>query len=314
MAAPIPSVAVVIPTLNGGALLRRLLESLAGQEGCPRPDVVAIDSGSNDGTIDALEAYGARVARVQRGCFNHGTTRNLALSHVSAEFAVLMVQDAVPASSSWLTSLVRPFIGDPSLAGTYARQQPWPEASRITTHYLSQWVAAGPERRVVGPFTRAEFEALRPTQRHVACIFDNVCSCVRMSVWRRHPFRATRIAEDLEWALEVLQSGHRIAFEPDAVVWHSHDRPVGYELRRTYAVHQRLQTLFGLSTIPTSTALARAVVSALPLHLRLAAQEPTHRFPALARAAALSLALPLGQYLGARSAREGRELLKVSGV
>jgi hypothetical protein len=32
------------------------------------------------------------------------------------------------------------------------------------------------------------------------------------------------------------------------------------------------------------------------------------------RAAGLAVALPLGQYLGARSARESRELLRVKGV
>jgi glycosyltransferase involved in cell wall biosynthesis len=313
-ASQIPAVSVVIPTLNGGTLLARVLDALVGQEACPRPVIIAVDSGSTDATLSTLEAYGAQVLRVDRGAFNHGVTRNFALSQVATDFAVLMVQDAVPASTTWLASLVAPLLHDDRVAGAYARQQPWPDASRITAHYLSRWAASQTERRVVGPLSHAQFEALRPRERHVACIFDNVCSCVRMAVWRAHPFRATRIAEDLEWALEVLQSGHRIAFEPDAVVWHSHDRSVGYELRRTYVVHQRLQTLFGLSTVPTSAALARAVASTLPLHLRLAAGEPVRRMSAIARGAALSVALPLGQYLGARSAREGRELLKVSGV
>jgi hypothetical protein len=35
---------------------------------------------------------------------------------------------------------------------------------------------------------------------------------------------------------------------------------------------------------------------------------------AIARSAALAVAFPLGQYLGARSAREGRELLKTQGI
>ena len=43
------------------------------------------------------------------------------------------------------------------------------------------------------------------------------------------------------------------------MVWHSHERSASYELQRTYLVHQRLQALFGLSTVPTAGALVRAV-------------------------------------------------------
>jgi rhamnosyltransferase len=233
---------------------------------------------------------------------------------VPTEFAVLTVQDAAPASKTWLASLIEPMRQDPLVAGTYARQRARPDASRITSHYLSAWIAAQDRPRVAGPLTPEAFEALSPLDRYLLCVFDNVCSCVRMSVWRTIPFRRTRIAEDVEWALEVLQSGHRLAYVPDAVVWHSHDRSVRYELGRTYLVHQRLQALFGLSTIPTLGALGRAVAASLPLHLRLAAGERTGRAKALLRGAGLAVASPLGQYLGARAAREGRELLSVDGV
>ena len=112
----------------------------------------------------------------------------------------------------------------------------------------------------------------------------------------------------------MLTSGYRLAYVPSAVVWHSHERPIRYELQRTYRVHQRLQTLFGLSTVPTVPALARAVCANVPLHLRLAAAEPRRRVRAICRGAGLAFAMPLGQYLGAKSAREGRELLRTEGV
>ena len=305
---------VVIPTLDGGRDLGRLLEAIAAQDGPFRPRVVAIDSGSRDDTLDLLRRHGAQVLSVSRSEFNHGDTRNLAMRAVRSDVAVLTVQDALPASPSWLASLVGPLLKDPTLAGTWARQQARDDASRVTSHYLSRWAGAREEGRVVGPLTPAQFAALRPDERHFICAFDNVCSCIRVDVWRRHPFPRTRIAEDLEWALTVLQSGHRISYVPEAVVIHSHDRSAAYELQRTYAVHQRLQSLFGLSTVPQLGSLVRAIAVTLPVHLRLAAREPRRKLPAIARAAGLAVALPLGQYLGARSAREGRELLHVRGV
>jgi rhamnosyltransferase len=307
-------VSIVIPTFNAGALLDRVLDAIADQQAGFPYEIVAVDSGSTDDTVRRLRSRQARIVEIDPSRFNHGEARNQALAAASGEFAVLLVQDAVPASHDWLAALVRPLAGDPAVAGAFARQQPWPDASRLTAHYLARWVAAGSKPRIVGPLERDAFASMTPVDRHHTCAFDNVCSCIRMTVWRRHPFRRTPIAEDLEWALEVLLSGHKIAYAADAVVWHSHDRPVGYELRRTYLVHQRLQALFGLSTIPTVSSLARAVASALPLHARVAATEPRRRLRAIARGAGLAVALPLGQYLGARSAREGRELVTSRGI
>jgi rhamnosyltransferase len=309
-----PLVSIVIPTLNGGPILRRLLEAIDSQMTDFGWEVIAMDSGSTDGTLDALGDHQVSVTSVPRGTFNHGTTRNAALAQVRGEFAVLIVQDAVPDGPDWLAELVRPLQHDLSLAGTFARQQAWPDASRLTAHYLARWVACEPDARTAAPLSSSQFAMMSPAERHIACVFDNVCSCIRLSVWRTHPFRATPIAEDLEWAREVLTSGYRLAYVPTAVVWHSHERPVRYELQRTYRVHQRLQALFGLSTIPTISALARAVCCTVPLHLRLAATEPQQRMRAIWRGAGLALAMPIGQYLGAKSAREGRELLHTEGV
>ena len=311
---PRVDVTVVIPTLNGGNDLADLLDAIAVQEGRFRPVVTVVDSGSTDGTLDLLRRHGVRLLTVDPSQFNHADTRNLALAAVDTEYAVLTVQDALPASRSWLAALVQPLQDDVSLAGTWARQQPRQNASQVTAHYLASWIGAQSRARTVGPLTPEELAALPPAERLLTCAFDNVCSCVRVSVWREHPFRTTRIAEDLEWAFEVLKAGYRLAFVPEAIVTHSHERSALYELRRTYVVHQRLQALFGLSTVPDLGSLLRACGSTLPLHLRLGASEPRHRVKAVARAVGLAVAFPLGQYLGARSVREGREFLEVRGV
>lgn len=309
-----PRVSIVIPTLNAGATLGEVLAAIAGQPGELRPEIVAIDSGSTDSTLTRLREAGATVLTVPGGAFNHGETRNQALGHATGEFAVLLVQDAVPVSRGWLSALLEPLLRDGSVAGTFARQVPSVRASRVTAHYLAQWVAAQPRPRSVGPLTPDEFARMSPAERHATCAFDNVCSCVRLSVWRDHPFRPTAIAEDLEWARDVLLAGHKLTYVPEAVVQHSHERPVSYELQRTYLVHQRLEALFGLVTVPTVMSLIRAVATTLPINARLASGEPHGRTRAVLRGAALGIALPLGQYLGARAAREGREFLRTRGI
>ena len=255
-----------------------------------------------------------RVLTIAPERFTHGEARNRGLEAVESPFAVLTVQDAVPVGPRWLESLVLPMMADATLAGTWARQLPHESASRLTRHYHARWLGASSTPRVAGPLTSLELDALAPSHRHALCAFDNVCACIRMSVWRDHPFPAAAFAEDIEWASVVLQVGHRLAFVPDAVVRHSHDRPVGYELRRTRLAHARLHRLFGLSTVPSLPSLLGAVARTLPLHIGLASREPRHRARAVARALGLAVAWPLGQYLGARDSRAGRVPTTVRGV
>jgi rhamnosyltransferase len=304
----------VIPTLNAGPRLDDVLDVLERQEGDFACDVVAVDSGSTDGTPDRLRRRGARLVEVLPGAFNHGTTRNDGLALAGGDFAVLLVQDAVPAGSRWLEALMAPLLADAGVAGSFARQRPAPGASRLTTEYLSRWIAAQPDPRVVGPLTREQYDRMPPAARLAACAFDNVCACVRLKAWRAHPFPRTPIAEDLEWGRDVLLAGYKLAYAPDAVVWHSHDRPVRYELERTYLVHQRLHALFGLTTIPSLPSLVRSIAVTVPGNIRLGAAEHRGRLRASVRNAALGVALPLGQYLGARSSREGREWLRTGRV
>ena len=295
-------VSIVIPVLNGLATLPAVLDGIARQERQPR-DIIAIDSGSTDASVACLERAGAEVIRIPPGSFNHGLSRNAAVSRARGRLIVLLVQDAIPLGPRWLEALTAPFERDPQLAGTFARQVPVDGATALTCWSLERWVAAGEQARLVGPLTRDVFGRMSPAERHDACAFDDVCACIRRAAWERHPFAQVSIAEDLEWARDVLLDGWKIAFVPDARVRHSHDRGVRYEYERTRAVHARLAELFGLSTVPSLPALGASIARTLPRHLRVATAD--RNASSLATAAALAIAWPAGQYLGARDARRG---------
>jgi rhamnosyltransferase len=303
-----PLVSVMLPTWNGAATLPAVLDALAGQRADFAFEIVAVDSGSTDGTLALLRERIDRVLQVPHERFNHGLTRNLGLQHCRGELAVLLVQDAVPASGDWLVALTAPLLADPRLAGSYARQIVRPDASAITRYHLGNWIATSPAPRITFVDDPDRFLALPPKERFLSCVFDNVCSCVRRSVWERHPFRETPIAEDLEWAREVLLAGFGLAYAPAAAVVHSHERPASYELKRTYLVHRRLQALFGLRTIPTLVHLAGAIAATLWTHWRCVTGNDRARRPSLGelrRAAALGIALPLGQYAGGLAEARG---------
>jgi rhamnosyltransferase len=295
-----PLVSIVLPTRNGAATLPAVLDAIARQRVDFEFEVVAVDSGSHDGTPAILRSRVQQFISISADAFDHGLTRNLGIERARGELIVLLVQDAVPAFDGWLAALTAPLRSDERIAGAFARQRPRPDASAITRYYVERWTAASDVPRTAKISDAIAFDALSPKERFELCIFDNVCSCIRRAIWSRHPFRATVIGEDVEWAKEVLLDGYQIAFVPSAEVVHSHDRSARYELARTYAVHRRLYELFGLRTIPTLPDLVRATLSSIVLHVGLIRQS---RNPLGAgRAIALAVAWPLGQYLGARSA------------
>jgi rhamnosyltransferase len=294
-----PRVSVVVPVRNGSATLRALLDAVRAQRTDADVEVVVIDSGSTDGSAELARRHGVdRVIEIRPDEFDHGATRNLGIAQSRGDLVILVVQDALPASDVWLDALVAPLVDDLAVAGSFARQVPRPDASAIAKYYLSRWVAAGDVPRTVSLSGRQEFDAMAPADRLDTCAFDNVCACLRRSVWQRHPFRRTPIGEDVAWAREVLLAGHHLAFVPEAVVVHSHDRPLAYEFRRTRDLHAVLFDLFGLRTVPTLPLLARAMAVSAAVNVRCAAARPS----GIPRALGLAVAWPLAQYLGARRA------------
>lgn len=311
-----PAVTVALLTRNGVATLHAVLDALDAQRFGGGFEVVVVDTESTDGTAETLAARVDRVVQIRGESFNHGLTRNLAVELARGELVVLLVQDAVPASDGWLEALTAPLRSDPEVAGTFARQLPRPDASRLTRWSLARWLAARDEPHVGALADPNAWAGMHPMERFETSVFDNVCSCVRRSVWSKHPFTATPIAEDLAWGREVVLAGHRLVYVPAAAVLHSHERSARYELGRTYLVHRQLHALFGVRTIPTLPALVRSIALTLADHLRVlrSGDGPRPGAGEVARGLALAVAWPLGQYLGGRAAVTGREYLRPTEV
>jgi GT2 family glycosyltransferase len=178
---------------------------------------------------------------------------------------------------------------------------------------MSRWAGASAEpRRVAFPAPNGPrgLDEMQPMAMLDACTFDNVCACVRRSVWMATPFAETVIGEDVEWAKAVLERGYALHYVAGAEVVHSHDRSPRYELGRTWLLHHRLFHLFGVRTIPRRRDLARAIVSTLWLHVRCEwrAHAAGSGAAGWGRALGLAVAWPLGQYMGGRSAALGQTL------
>jgi rhamnosyltransferase len=245
-------VSVIIPTRNAGPRLEQTLARIAAQELSEPFEVIAIDSGSSDGTPELCLAHGVRVLRIPPSAFGHGRTRNQAIAAARGELVALTVQDAIPADTHWLASLVAALDGAPQAAGVYGRHLPHSGAGFIARQVAEYWHRHQGGRVEQRLEDVAAFESLTLEQKKQHCAFNNVSSLLRRTVWERIPFRDLDFAEDLAWGYDVLRAGHSLIYEPASQVHHSHDRPLGYEFRRAYVEARVVGELFRAPADPMS--------------------------------------------------------------
>ena len=204
-------VSIVIPTKNAGPRFREVLEAVYAQPG--EYDVLVVDSGSTDETLDIVGEFPARLLTIPPAAFDHGGTRNLGVRKTSGEFVVFLTQDATPLDD-WLTELLTPLRADSDVAGAYSRQLPQPTATPMKQHFLTEFYPECSETRSV------DVKRL-PTRNEV--FFSNVSSVIRRSAWDEYSFPTDCImSEDQLWAWHVLQAGWKLRYQASSRVRHSH--------------------------------------------------------------------------------------------
>lgn len=102
-----PDFSVVIVNFNGAAFLQGAIDSLKAQTH-RNFEVILIDNGSTDGSLDALDTEGLPALTLIREDANHGFARgnNLAAAQAKGTWLALLNPDA-RASPSWLAALKR---------------------------------------------------------------------------------------------------------------------------------------------------------------------------------------------------------------
>lgn len=292
-----------MPTWNAGPLLDEVLTAVRAQREPAFDELLAIDSGSRDGTVERLRAHGVRVESIPQHEFDHGATRDRGIASTTGDIVVLLVQDATLQGTDWLAKMIEPF-ADPDVAGVWCRQIPRPGCQPVLDRRIRGWPGWGEgvtKKRVPDG---KRLEDLAPFDQLFTCAFDNVASAVRRSVWQRFPFGPRRFGEDIHFGKRAIAAGLTIAHQGGACVVHSHDRSAWSEGKRTFCDHRNLRGLFGLVGIPDRNALRGALKAATEEHVayvRSLRLPPAQEGPALQWTRDYVKWQCWGQYLGAKA-------------
>lgn len=227
-------ISVIIPTLNAEHEIEALLIALERQSIQPN-EILVVDSASEDKTIELVQKHkGVRLLQIDRQDFNHGTTRDMALNESSGDFVCFLTQDAVPVSGDYLKWLVNPMVEDSNIALVSGRQLPKADARRFEQLVRCFNYPDSPSVR-----SKCDLEKLG-----IKTFFaSDACSAYRRTAYLEcGGFDHVNTNEDMLMAARLITSGMKVAYEPRAEVYHSHNLTPFQQFARNRAVGFFLET------------------------------------------------------------------------
>lgn len=219
-------VAVIVPTLNAAPEWSSWIAALL-DTGFSSKDVYIIDSGSTDGTVKQAREAGFNVELIEPGDFNHGGTRQQAVTGLTGyEFVVFLTQDAILSGHDSIKSIISPFESE-RVAAVCGRQLPR--------------VGVGPIEKQARLFNYPESSSINSiedaqTKGLKAAFLSNSFAAYRISaLYEIGGFPSNVIfGEDMYVATRLLMAGYGVAYAADACVYHSHSYSLWQEMRRYF--------------------------------------------------------------------------------
>lgn len=220
-----PHASIVVRCYNEQEHICRLLHGIFEQN-ADDFEVLLVDSGSTDGTIETAEQYPIEdVIYISPEEFSFGRALNYGCEAARGDICVFASAHVYPTRDDWLEHLLVPF-EDPDIALTYGKQRGNEATKFPEKRVFKQWFPDESSRYQDSPFC------------------NNANAAVRRDVWEEFNYDEQLTGlEDLDWAKRVRQAGWEISYVPEAEVVHVHDespREVLNRYRREAIAHKQI--------------------------------------------------------------------------
>jgi rhamnosyltransferase len=275
---------IIIRTLNEARYLPQLLVAINEQRSEFRSEIILVDSGSTDGTLEIAHSHGCRILTITKEEFSFGRSLNRGCEAADGEFLVMISGHCVPCHGSWLQRLVAP-LAEGIVTYSYGRQLGGP-----VTH-LS-------EHRIFAKYFPERSEL---PQQGIYC--NNANSALLKSAWSQFRFDEDLTGlEDMHMAQRLVGNGQKVGYVAEAAVFHYHHErwpQIRIRFEREALALQRIRPDLVVRKRDFVRYLTKGVAADLQHALRN--RIPLRRWPSVWR---YRLAQYWGSYSGNRLSRE----------
>jgi glycosyltransferase involved in cell wall biosynthesis len=217
---------VVVPVKDGERYLEELVTALR-REG--PAEILVIDSGSSDRSVQIARSSGVDVLEIEPSEFGHGRTRNLGAERTTGELICFLTQDATPCAG-WLAAYEEAFTLDERVGAAYGPHLPRPGTSPMIARELVEFFSTfSPDGRP---------RAQRPGD---PSFLSNANACYARACWEEVRFRELPYSEDQAFGLDLLAAGWTKVYHPRAAVLHAHDYAWAEFMKRYFDEYRGLR-------------------------------------------------------------------------
>lgn len=199
-----PNCSIVIRAFNEDKHIGRLIAGI-NQQTVKNVQVILVDSGSSDNTVEIAKSMGAEVVSIEPKDFTFGKSLNLGISHADSDLVVIASAHVYPVYPDWLETLLEP-LKLSQTALSYGKQRGAKQTKYSEHQIFAKWY---PDQSVLH-------------QENPFC--NNANSAIKRDLWEEHRYHEGLPGlEDLEWANWAFKAGYNIAYQGDAEVIHVHN-------------------------------------------------------------------------------------------
>jgi rhamnosyltransferase len=199
-----PLCSIVIRAYNEEKHIGKLLSGIEKQTVTSR-EVILVDSGSTDSTLEIANEYPVKIVPIKPDEFTFGRSLNRGIAAAGGKYIVIISAHCYPVYPDWLEQLLKSFENE-NVAVSYGKQR-----GAETNHYSEHQF-----------FANYFPEISQPDQGQPYT--HNANAAIRRSLWEQHPYNEQITGlEDLAWSSWAKQQGFSISYVAEAEVIHIHD-------------------------------------------------------------------------------------------